>query len=159
MFSRWPAYMHINVYVSLKSTLACEADQRICENVKFIKSGLTALFSYVKLLWMIPQIWLLVGFQLLYVAMYGYNNAATGFAVGERYQGGCLWLHTHVSKLQQYGGPCSGPNYEPGLSYISCKTVTSQIQSKMQQAGRWFLGLVWSALDAFILSVTWNALK
>lgn len=75
--------MHINVYVSLKSTLDREADQRICENVKFIKSGLTALFSYVKLLWMILQIWLLVGFQILYVAMYGYNNTATGFAVGD----------------------------------------------------------------------------
>lgn len=75
--------MHINVHVSLKSSLDCETDQRICENVKFIKRRLTALFSYVKLLWMIPQIWMLVGFQILYVAMYGYNNAATGFAVGD----------------------------------------------------------------------------
>ena len=75
--------MHINVYVSLKSTLDREADQRICENVKFIKSGLTAPFSYVKLLWMILQVWLLVGFQVLYVAMYGYNNTATGFAIGD----------------------------------------------------------------------------
>lgn len=74
--------MHINVYVSLKSTLDCEADQRTCENVKFIKSVLTSLFSYVKLLWMILQIWLLVGFQILYVAMYGYKNTATGFAIG-----------------------------------------------------------------------------
>lgn len=88
--------MHINVYVSLKSTLACEADQRICENVKFIKSGLTALFSYVKLLWMIPQIWLLVGFQILYVAMYGYNNTATGFAVGEISGGLLMIAHTCV---------------------------------------------------------------
>lgn len=30
---------------------------------------------------MILQIWLLVGFQILYVTMYGYNN--TGFAVGD----------------------------------------------------------------------------
>lgn len=43
-------YMHINVYVSLKSTLDREADQRICENVKFIKSRLTALLSYGRLL-------------------------------------------------------------------------------------------------------------
>lgn len=32
---------------------------------------------------MIIQIWLLVGFQILYVAVYGNNNTATGFAVGD----------------------------------------------------------------------------
>lgn len=90
-------YMHINVYVSLKSTLDCETDQRICENIKFIKRGLTALFSYVKLLWMIPQIWMLVGFQILYVAMYGYNNTATGFAVGDTR--GVAYDCTHVCQI------------------------------------------------------------
>lgn len=129
MFSRWPAYFYINVYVSLKSTLHCEADQRICENVKFIKSALTAFFSYVKLLWMILQIWLLVGFQILYVPMYGYDNTAAGFSAGDMREAAhdC----THNSSLQQYGGPKSDPNSKPDLSYVSCKTSLSQIQCKM----------------------------
>lgn len=130
MFSRWPAYFYINVYVSLKSTLHREADQRICENVKFIKSALTAFFSYVKLLWMIFQIRLLVGFQILYVPMYGYNNTATGIAVGD--MKGVARDCAHVSSLQQYGGPKSDPNSKPHLNYISCKTAVSQIQCKIQ---------------------------
>lgn len=140
MFSRWPAYFFINVYVSLKSTLHHEADQRICENVKFIKSALTAFFSFVKLLWMTLQTWLLVRFQILYVPMYGYNSTATGFAVGDMRGAAHDWAH--VSGLQQFGGPKSDPNSKPDLNYIICKIAVSEIQCKMQRPGRWLLGVL-----------------
>lgn len=71
--------------------------------------------------------------------MYGYDNTATGFAVGD--MRGVAHERAHISSLQQYGGPKSYPNSKPDLSYVSCKTAVSQIQCKNATPGRWFLEL------------------
>lgn len=117
--------MHINVDVSLKSTLDREDDQRICENVKFIKSELTALFSYVKFLWMIIQIWLLVGFQILYVAVYGYNNTATGFAIGDTK--GVAYDCTHTCQV------CSSMEGHSQVQILNQVSVTSAVNLQLHK--------------------------